>query len=262
MPLWQRKEIQAVLPETTGRVEITFFEQGGRPVSKNTDASARFTLGCLVRVRSGTKDPDFPDIPIGGWAGKIIKVEAVNPPCYLIRWNQQTLASIPSVYRNRCERDGLDFEEMWLGDDDLEPDSGGAVILEQPTRIVTPPLSMKDQDDRIRAVFVLTRDDLLPNVNEASLRIYRKHLVANLVFPFTATWVPESEFKRIAEMVKVHALNGFENDQWCDETYGLFCKAESGRGRIEVPLAEQEKVKGKPNAQILSDYRYWICNHQ
>ena len=231
-------------------------------MSRKTDAPAKFSVDCLVRVRSGVKDPDFPDIPLGGWAGKIIKVEAGNPPCYLIRWNQQTLASMHPVYRSRCERDGLDFEEMQLGEDDLEPDSGGAVILEQPTRIVTPPLSMKDQDDRIRAVFGLTRDDLLPNVDEASLRIYHKHLVANLIFPITATWAPESDFERISEMVKVHALNGFEDDHWCDETYGLLCKVESGRGRIEVPLAELEKVKGKPNQQLVDDYNYWICNHQ
>ena len=231
-------------------------------MSKKADAPATFSLGCLVRVRSGTTDPDVPDIPIGGWAGKITKVEAVNPPCYLIRWNHQTLASIPPVYRNRCERDGFDLEEMWLGEDDLEPDSGGEVILERPTKIVTPPLSMKDQDDRIRAVFGLTRDDLLPNVDEASLRIYHKHLVANLIFPFTATWAPESGFERISEMVKVNTLNRFEDDHWCDEMYGLLCKVESGRGIIEVPLAELEKVKGKPNAQILDDYKYWICNHQ
>ena len=119
-------------------------------MSKKADAPATFSLGCLVRVRSGTKDPDFPDIPIGGWAGKITKVEAVNPPCYLIRWNHQTL----------------------------------------------------------------------------------------------------------------NTLNRFEDDHWCDEMYGLLCKVESGRGIIEVPLAELEKVKGKPNAQILDDYKYWICNHQ
>lgn len=33
-------------------------------------------------------------------------------------------------------------------------------------------LSMKDQDDLIRAVFGLTRDDLLPDVNGSDLRTY------------------------------------------------------------------------------------------
>ncbi len=85
------------------------------------------------------------------------------------------------VDRRRCERDGLDFEEMRLGEEDIEPDTGGPVILEQPIKIVTPPLSMKDQDDRIRAVFALTRDDLLPEVDEDSLRTYYKCLAANML---------------------------------------------------------------------------------
>jgi hypothetical protein len=35
-------------------------------------------------------------------------------------------------------------------------------------------VSMNDQDDRLRLVFSLTRDDLLPEVNGTSLRIYYK----------------------------------------------------------------------------------------
>ena len=107
-------------------------------MSKKKDAPAKFALGCRVRVRPSVKDPDFLDTPIGGWAGKITEVEAGSPPHYLIRWNQQTLGSIHPVYRKRCERDGLDFEEMWLGEDNLEPDSSGSGILEEPTKIVTP----------------------------------------------------------------------------------------------------------------------------
>ena len=231
-------------------------------MSRKTDAPAKFTLGCLVRVRSGTKDPDFPDIPIGGWAGKITTVEAVSPPCYLIRWDQQTLASMHPVYRNRCERDGLDFQEMWLGEDDLEPDSGGAVILEQPTRIVTPPLSMTDQDDRIRAVFELTRDDLLPNVDETSLRIYHKHLLANLIFPFVAVWERKAGFRKVPENVTIQAIDGFDDGPWIDDEYGILCKAKIGRRGHELPLAKLDQVKGKPNQQLVSDYNYWFWNHQ
>jgi len=162
--------------------------------SKKPTTTAKFALNDAVRVRSGVTDPDFPDTPLGGWAGTIVEVHTGNPPTCLIRWNQRTLASIHPVYRRRSERDGLTFEEMWLGEDDIEPDTGEAVTVEQPTKIVTPPLSMKDQDDRIRAVFGLTRDDLLPEVNGSELRTYYKHLEANLKFPFEATWIREARF--------------------------------------------------------------------
>jgi len=162
--------------------------------NKNPTTTAKFALNDGVRVRSGVTDPDFPDTPLVGWAGTIVEVQSRCPPTCLIRWNQSTLASIHPVYRKRCERDGLTFEEMWLGEDDLEPNTGEAVTLEQPTKIVTPPLSMEDQDDRIRAVFGLTRDDLVPDVNGSDLRTYYNYLAANLKFPFDATWIREARF--------------------------------------------------------------------
>ena len=230
--------------------------------SKKPTTITKFALNDVVRVRSGVTSPDFPDIPLGGWAGKIVKVQNGIPPTYLIRWNPNTLASIHPVYRRRCERDGLSFEEMWLGDDDLEPDTGCPVILEQPTKIVTPPLSMKDQDDRIRAVFGLTRDDLLPDVNGSDLRTYYKHLEASLKYPFEATWIREARFRGVSGKVTIHALGGSEDDPWIDDTYGILCKARMSGGKRDLPLSEVEKVKGKPNQQIVEDYCYWFGNHQ
>jgi hypothetical protein len=166
-------------------------------MSQTKKAPAKFAEGDTVRVSAGVTDPDFTDIPLGGWVGKITEVEDGDPLLYLIRWNQDTLKNMHPVYRKRCERDGLDHEEMRLGEDELEPDAGGLVILEQPTKIITPPLSMKDQDDRIRAVFGLTRDDLLPEVDVDSLRTYYKYLAAKLTFPVEATWAKEAWDRRI-----------------------------------------------------------------
>lgn len=119
----------------------------------------QFTCGDRVRVRHGVTDPDFPDIPLGGWTGTITEVQHLNPPHYLIRWNQHTLENMHPVYKKRCERDGLENDEMQLTEDDLEPDTGEPVKIEQPTHIETRPLNMDDEDDRIRAVFGLTSDD-------------------------------------------------------------------------------------------------------
>jgi hypothetical protein len=41
------------------------------------------------------------------------------------------------IYRKRCERDGLKLKSMWLGEADLEPDSGSLAVIEQPSSIVT-----------------------------------------------------------------------------------------------------------------------------
>jgi Calcium binding len=231
-------------------------------MSQTKKAPTKFAVGDSVRVRTGVTDPDFPDIPLGGWVGKIAEVEDGDTPLYLIRWSQETLKNMHPVYPKRCERDGLDHEEMRLGEDELEPDAGGPVILEQPTKIVTPRLSMKDQEDRIRVVFGLTRDDLLPEVDEDSLHTYYKYLAAKLKFPVDATWAKEVGLGEVTEKVTIFALDCFEDDPWIDDSYGVLCKAKMSRGEGELPLAEMEKVKGKPNKQLVEDYAYWFWNNR
>jgi Calcium binding len=231
-------------------------------MSQSEKTPARFALGDAVRVRPGITEPDFPDIPLGGWAGKITEVEQGDPPLYLILWSQETLKHMRPVYRKRCERDGLDFEEMRLGEEDLEADAGGPVILEQPAKIVSTPLSMKDQDDRIRAVFGLTRDDLLPEVDEDRLRTYHEYLAAKLILPFAATWTREVGMGDVTEKVTVLALGGFDDAPWIDDKYGIVCKAKMNRGEGNLPLAEMDNVKGKPNRQLVGDYAYWFWNNR
>src|SRR5207245_6015891 len=123
---------------------------------------ARFATGAQVRVQPGTTDPDFSDIPLGGWAGTIKEVDQRSaPPTYLIEWDRRTLDQMHPVYRKRCERDGLELEKMWLGEDDIEPDTGRSAVIEQPTSLVTSPLNEKDQDDRVRMALGLTSNDPL-----------------------------------------------------------------------------------------------------
>lgn len=82
------------------------------------------------------------------------------------------------LYHKRCEWDGLELESMGLGENDMEPDSGGPVVIEQPTSIVTRPLNEKDQDDRVRIALELTSDDPLPAVDECTLLSYHRYLAA------------------------------------------------------------------------------------
>jgi len=161
--------------------------------SKHEPKTIRFKAGDKVRVKYGVIDPDFPDIPLGGWTGAITEIEAAaGQVTYEIRWDKKTLEGIHPVYRNRCERDGLEVETMWLGDEDLEPEDGSRVPIEQPTKIVTKPLSEKDQDDRVRMALALTHDDPLPQVGRKTLLVYYRYLAVNLKFPFRAKSVRQS----------------------------------------------------------------------
>ena len=175
------------------------------------------------------------------------------------RVGRGTLDHMHPVYRKRCERDGLGLESMWLGEDDIEPDTGGPAVIEQPTSIVTRPLNEKDQDDRVRIALGLTSDDPLPEVDDDTLRAYHRYLAAHLAFPFEAKWEPEHG---PAQTVKITGLGDPEDDAWADEMYGLLCEARAEGRLIEVPLGECEAKKGSPNRQLLKDYSYWFWNNR
>ena len=94
---------------------------------------AKFAVADAVRVKSGVTDPDYPDFPLGGWKGTIVRVWDLAPPLYLIQWDGQTLESIHPTYRERCQCDGFVLEEIWLSEDELEADRGGPLVMEPPT---------------------------------------------------------------------------------------------------------------------------------
>jgi hypothetical protein len=214
---------------------------------------ARFKVGDKVRVKSGVRDPDFPDIPLGRWAGTVKDVGHVKGEVtYLIAWNGATLRGMHSIYKKRCERDGLEMESMWLGDGDIEPDDGTRIPMEQPTQIVTKPLSEKDQDDRVRMALGLTHDDPLPDASRKTLLVYHRCLAAQLKFPFRA----RSEID--GESLTVHRiLSPSEYD--LDEEDGLLCEARNMEGTFLVPLSELDDAVG--NRKLVSDYGYWFHNY-
>ena len=225
-------------------------------------APPKFAVGGHVCVKPGVADPDYPDMPLGGWSGTITEVMKRPSTTYLIRLDQRTLQNIHPVYRRRCERDGLEFESICLGGDDLLLDTGEPVPIEQPTRIVAKPLSPDDQHDRVRAALELTSDYPLPDVDETTLLKYHAHLAARLSFPFEADFSEETgPMDHATHPLAILGLLDPE-EYPSDEFYGLICEAREGKHHAEVPLAELEVAEGKPDHQLISDYSYWSWNYR
>ena len=222
--------------------------------TQNNSSPPRFEPGVKVRVRQGVRDPDFPDIPLGGWAGTVKEVErAKGETTYLIAWDRATLDGMHPVYKKRCERDGLGLESMWLGDEDLEPDDGTPVAIEQPTSIVTKSLSKRDQDDRVRMALGLTHDDPLPDVTPKTLLAYHRYLKDNLKFPFKAKSDGDGS------SLTVHRLPD-PKEYDLEEEEGLLCEARSAEGPFDVPLSELDEA-GSGNRKLVGDYGYWFGNY-
>src|SRR5581483_2251802 len=70
----------------------------------------RFAVGDHVRVRAGVVDPDYPDIPLGGWAGVIVDYEDDEDEGwrYNVEWTQETLAQIHPIHFHRARRAEVD----------------------------------------------------------------------------------------------------------------------------------------------------------
>jgi hypothetical protein len=211
-------------------------------------------VGDRVRVKRGVMDPDYPEFPLGGWAGSIVAVHPGERTC-TVRWNAQTLRGIHPIYKKRCERDGLGLEECVLSAMELEPDRGGPPAIEQPTRINARPLSLEHQADRVRAAFRLTSDDPLPEVSPQSLRKYRHYLGKLLSLPLEATYEDEDEPGRIGEKVVVI---GPDRNPEIDRYDGILCEVRRPDGTDLVPLARIRPESSGADRQLIADYAAWF----
>jgi hypothetical protein len=139
---------------------------------------------------------------MGGWVGTIRVVQQdTGPLLYLVEFDRRTLAQVSPVYRKRCARDGFLATQMWLGEDAIEPDTGGPVTIEQPTRLASRPLDTTDPDDYIRELLGLTSDD--PIRGQGGHRSYqfeehfrmvteaRTQAVLGAMYPALANWVEQ-----------------------------------------------------------------------
>ena len=81
-----------------------------------------FSVSSLVRVRWGTRSSLYPDLPLGGWAGKVCGVDEEKR---FLHWSDATLEAIDPFYRTRIETG------MWLPAVDLEADPGEPLAVEQ-----------------------------------------------------------------------------------------------------------------------------------
>ena len=230
--------------------------------SNKQQAAIPFAVGTRVRVKAGTKDPDFADMPLGGWTGQIQEINhEASPTAYLIAWDHYTLQNIHPVYKSRCEREGFDLARMWLGEAELETDAGQPATIEQPTALASRPLDPNDQEDRIRiALGLRNRDDPIPPVRLKSLRRYYKYLISHLAFPIRAQLGsaigPHRDTRSPVSVVSLLDVDDYSPE----ETYGLICKATQKGQRIEHPLANMDVDEADPNHRLVDDYAYWLSN--
>lgn len=231
--------------------------KGKTRVESQSKPKPGFAKGDRVRVKAGTAHPAYGDLPIGGWAGTINEIyepSRSHPSYYYgIRWSEQTLQHAHPVYGKRCQRDSRDYDESWMNEKDLEPDPGGPLNIEQPTQIITRPLSLKRQNDRIRMVFGLTTDDAIPWPDEATRRRYEEYLAREIAFPLEAWYVGGP----LGSPRPVMVLRPLESDGSAGARGALF-EVRDQQGTFCCPLLGVDVPKRSPGFQALNDYYCWL----
>lgn len=179
------------------------------------------------------------------------------PISYQIQWTEETLEAAHPVYAKRCERDDAEPEVFWLDEKEIEPDSADAPVeMEQPVNLVVRPLSEDDREDRIRMVFGLTSDDVLPALSDETERQYLDYLQAHLKFPFNASYsFYQTDF---SEDAKHGEVVGFASPMPIDVIYGIRCEVRRGQETELVPLENLELDDDDPNCRYVDDYEHWL----
>jgi hypothetical protein len=81
-------------------------------------------IGDYVKVKKGTKDPDFEDLLIEEWEGYVVKIieeyEDENIALICIEWDKDTLDKFPKKYIKKCEIERYDWRLMNLYVTDVE----------------------------------------------------------------------------------------------------------------------------------------------
>ena len=221
---------------------------------------AAFAKGDLVQVKAGVVHELYPDIPLGGWVGRIRRIGWLSPIGYAVHWTAETLEQAHPVLFTRSARDELQPHRHWFDEDQLAPAASETPTgMEQPVQIVTRPLSEENPEDRIRMVFGLTTDEGLPMFSEETRQQFFEYLVAHMSFPFQGRhWRESLADPSAAPTVEVL---GFAEPPF-DLEGKVLCQVRQDGQILRIPLMDLAGEEGSSNDLCIDDYSNWYWESQ
>ena len=216
--------------------------------------SDKFQVGDSVKVKDGTLDPDF-GIDIGSWQGQI---KGIDDDYICITWDSTTLSNFPDKYISQCEKEGLDWERIYLEIEEVElvvPRNRGNDLIQKRQKIQAKHRwdYLGDSGKRISKIL----EHINPDDDLAAFEVWERYLIESLSFPFEAE-ISEYQTKgplQQGDKIRVHGILGD------DDLYGIIAKLRCGRKVYHFPLCDIEVLDEKSkNYHLILDYRNWFAN--
>jgi hypothetical protein len=204
------------------------------------------------------QDPDF-GADIGGRQGRILNVNPSGDEILVsVQWDSVTLQKMPVAMIEQCEERGLDWAEMALDANEVEP--AKPRDTERDVAKIKERLSSRhgraalgEEGKRIQKV--LAAMDADEDLDEFGA--WEEYLEKNLRVPFEAE-VAEFQERgplRAGDRVTVTGIVD------TDEMYGIIVNLKVGRRKYAFPLCDLEATdKKSANYQLVKDYAVWFAN--
>ena len=211
----------------------------------------KFSIGDSVKVKEGVMCPDNDSIGIAGWQGRIFETE--DDDIVGIRWDSITLKQLPHEYIKQSEEEGMDWAEMYLSAEEIEPSSprdseetADDVREEMESKSVW--LDDGEEGQRILKVIAEAEDEI---------EAWNDHLAKVLTFPFDAE-VSEPQDRGPLDCGDQVQVQGIAD---ADDLYGALVNVTRGRERFVFPLCDLTvRDRKSPNYMPVKDYCVWFAN--
>lgn len=206
-------------------------------------------------MRQGVLDPDFGG-NIGGWQGQVSEVDG---DIVCIDWDSITLSNCPDEYIQRCEEDGLDWEQIYLSTGDVEP----AIPRITPAVLtgIKEATHIKHQWDHLGEAICKRINEVFEQADGtdeyAMVRAWEQYVTNNLSFPFDAEIITDQDNVPLQQGDKIRV----DGIIVTDDHYGVIINLKQGKKCFNFPLCNIRVTdKNSNDYQIVNDYSVWFVN--
>lgn len=232
-------------------------------------------IGDSVKVKKGIKSPDFKDLSISGWVGRIHEIDGT---IVTLELDSITLSDLSKDYIIDSLLEDVEYTLLNLKMDEVEPteprDSVKDTVAKQ--LAIHSKYSPEEEDQRIQAILDVA--DI--SVNDGTLDTYYDYLEIHLKAPCLLTGAEDFDWeepyvfggwsqKEYKELKKTRPsyTDTFEflELEGYDDLRSIYVKVKrvSDKKRFTMLLWDLEVVdEDDANYQLVSDYSYWMSNNR